>query len=65
MRLPARLAPAVLAFAVQDLLDEVQPAYLEDAWAIARYARDLPPTRIEDYVSSLVGGGPLIPVEGS
>jgi hypothetical protein len=64
MRLPARLAPAILAFAVQDLIDEVQPAYLEDAATIARYAREIPKTRLEDYVSSLVGGGPLVPLEG-
>ena len=62
MKLPARLAPAILGLAVQDLMDEAEPAYLDDALAIARYARGLKRTRTEDYVAALVGRGPLLPV---
>ena len=62
MKLPARLAPAVLSLAVQDLMDEGEPAYLDDRLAIARYARSLNRTRMEDYVAALVGRGPLSPV---
>lgn len=62
MRLPARLVPAVLSLALQDLMDEAEPAYLDDALAIARYARALTRTRMEDYVAALVGRGPLSPV---
>jgi hypothetical protein len=62
MKLPARLAPAILSLAVQDLMDEARPAYLDDAMAISRYARTLTRTRMEDYVSALVGRGPLAPV---
>ena len=62
MKLPARLAPAILGLAVQDLMDEAEPAYLDDALAIARYARGLKRTRTEDYVAALVGRGPLVPV---
>jgi len=62
MKLPARLAPAILTLALHDLIDEAKPAYLEDALAISRYARGLTRTRMEDYVSALVGGGPLAPV---
>ena len=62
MNLPARLAPAILSLALQDLMDEAEPAYLDDALAIARYARGLTRTRMEDYVAALVGRGPLAPV---
>ena len=62
MQLPARLAPAILSLALQDLIDEAAPAYLEDALSIARYARGLDRTRVEDYVAALVGRGPLSPV---
>jgi len=63
MRLPARLAPAVLALAAQDLVDGAQPAFLEDSLAVARYARALTSRRVEDYVAALVGRGPLVPAE--
>jgi hypothetical protein len=62
MRLPARLAPAILSLALQDLMDEAEPAYLDDTLAITRYARALTRTRMEDYVAALVGRGPLVPV---
>src|SRR5207245_1179933 len=58
--LPARLAPAVLTLAAQDEVDGVAPAYLEDRVAVARYARAPTRTRVEDYVSALVGHGPLV-----
>jgi hypothetical protein len=61
MNLPARLLPALLSLAVQDLMDEAEPAYLDDALAIARYARGLTRARMEDYVAALVGRGPLVP----
>jgi len=57
-----RLAPAILGLAVQDLMDEAEPAYVDDALAVARYARGLTRTRMEDYVAALVGRGPLLPV---
>jgi hypothetical protein len=62
MNLPARLAPAILSLALQDLMDEARPAYVDDALALSRYARSLTRTRMEDYVSALVGRGPLAPV---
>jgi hypothetical protein len=62
MQLPPRLFPAILSLALQDLMDEAEPAYLDDALAVARYARGLTRTRMEDYVAALVGRGPLSPV---
>src|SRR5262249_4539941 len=63
LRVPARLAPAVLTLAVQDELDEASPAYLEDRLAVSRQASALTRTRVEDYVAALAGRGPLVPAE--
>src|SRR5262249_37737578 len=58
LRVPARLAPAVLTLAVQDELDEASPAYLEDRLAVSRQASALTRTRVEDYVAALAAAGP-------
>lgn len=62
LRLPATLAKAVLAYAVQDMIDSLRPAHLEDWSAVTAYARGLSRERIEDYVAALVDG-PLTPIE--
>jgi hypothetical protein len=59
--LPAELAPAVLAAAVQSLVDEVQPAYMDDWQALVTYVRNLPAARFDDYISLLTADGPLVP----
>jgi hypothetical protein len=64
-RLPAALLPGVLAFAVQDVLDDAQPAYFDDWPAFSRAARALPDHRIDDYIAALAAGGPLQPASGT
>jgi hypothetical protein len=59
--LPASLAPAALAGAVQSLIDEAQPAYMDDWQSLIAYVRNLPPARFDDYLSLLTAGGPLVP----
>jgi len=59
--LPARLMPAVLAFATQDVLDSSRPAYLDDWAALAAAVRSLPESRIADHAAALTAGGALIP----
>ncbi len=60
--LPAPLAPGILSAATLDFVDEVQPSYHDDWWALTRHAQALSRQRIEDYVASLVAGGPLLSV---
>ncbi len=60
-RLPASLAPAILSLAVQDLMDQARPAFLDDMLGISRFARALDGRRMDDYVAALVGRGPLRP----
>jgi hypothetical protein len=63
--LPARLAPAVLAYAVQGLLDDAQPAGGADGYSVARHARDLPGERIDAFIGALAEEGVLRPAADS
>ena len=60
-KLPATLAPGILAYAMQDVLDQAQPAFFDDWPTFERAARSLPRERLIDYVSALSAGGALIP----
>ena len=57
--LPAALLPGMLAPATQDLLDDAQALHSSDQQTIWRFVRELPESRIDDYVSALVGGALL------
>jgi hypothetical protein len=62
MRLPAPLARYVLAGAVQDYIDEVQPTDANDWMTLVRSAQTVNRERIEDYVAAAAAvDGPLIP----
>ncbi len=64
LRLPAALASHVLAFAVQDFIDEVAPTDPNDWLALTRSAQRLSRIKIEDYVAAAAAvGGPLVPVD--
>jgi hypothetical protein len=60
-RLPAALMPAILAFAMQDVLDDARPAYLDDWMAFSRTVRAIGDARIDDYIAALAADGPLVP----
>ena len=60
-RLPASLGPGVLSLFVQDLAQEAAPISRDDGLGLARFARDWPAERFDDYVSALSGDGPLVP----
>jgi hypothetical protein len=63
-RLPAALAPAVLAAATWDLCADIQLASTDDWPALVAKARAIPPARFDDYVATLTGDGPLAPAPG-
>lgn len=62
--LPAGLAPALLARLVRDFADEASPLDYDDRVALARYPRDLPDDRADDFIASLSDDGPLQPAAG-
>jgi len=63
MQLPAAVAKAVLAAAVQDFIDEVRPTDFNDWLTLVRAAQGVPLERIEDYAAVATSDGPLIQQE--
>jgi hypothetical protein len=61
MKLPAQLVPGLLMYAAQDYWHDVDSRFPDDWPAMARQALALSPSRVEDYVAALAGGGPLRP----
>ena len=63
-QLPASLARSLASAALQDFIDEVEPAYPDDWLTYVGQARSLSAERVDDYVSALaVPGGPLVPAD--
>jgi len=61
LQLPAALAPAILSFAAQDVLDRAQPAYADDWSEFGQAARTLSRDHLTDYIAALTANGPLVP----
>ncbi len=59
LKLPAQLVPGLLMYAAQDYWHDVDSRFPDDWPALTRQALALSPTRVEDYVAALAGGGPL------
>ena len=61
-KLPASLAPGIVALAMQDVLDAARPAYFDDWSSFTRAASSLPAAKLDDYIAAATAAGPLIPV---
>jgi hypothetical protein len=61
LKLPAAIERHVLAAAMQDFIDEVQPTDSDDWLTLVRAAQSVTRERIEDYVAAVAAAGPLIP----
>jgi hypothetical protein len=61
LKLPAQLVPSLLMYAAQDYWHDVDSRFPDDWPAMVRQALALSPSRVEDYVAALAGGGPLRP----
>jgi hypothetical protein len=61
-RLPAALAPGIVALAMLDALDTARPAYFDDWSGFTTAVATLPTTKMDDYVAALTASGPLIPL---
>ena len=65
LKLPGSLAPPIVAYAMQDVMDLAQPAFLDDWPAFERTARDLPRDRLIDYIAAVAADGTFVPVTTS
>ena len=61
--LPVALAPGVLAAMLQDVLDDARLAYFDDWLSLSREIQSLGDDQINDYISALTAGGPLVPAQ--
>ncbi|HEX2443630.1 MAG TPA: hypothetical protein VHJ77_06760 [Vicinamibacterales bacterium] len=61
LRLPAALAPDMLAFVTQFVIDEALTVNSDDRDAIAKAARAVTAEHIVDIVAALTAEGPLVP----
>jgi hypothetical protein len=61
LKLPARLIPSVMAYALRDYIDAVRPLHPADVEAFSSQARRLVRTVVEDYVGAIAAVGPLRP----
>lgn len=61
LELPATLTRDVLSAATLEFVDRVEPAHEDDWRTLVITARRLTRERVEDYMSALAAGGPLIP----
>lgn len=59
LKMPASLTTPVLAYALRDFLDHVQPQHVADFDAFARQARALERQTVEDILGALAAVGPL------
>jgi hypothetical protein len=64
LKLPAGLVRPILTVAMQDFIDDAEPATSTDWWSLSRVAQSLKRQRVEDYVSVAAAvDGPLVPEE--
>ncbi len=63
LKLPARLAPALAGFVVQDVIDHAELGYPDDWEAFSRAVLAIPAQRISDYVAALTVSGPLVEIK--
>ena len=63
--LPAQIAPGVIAYAMQEVMDQARPAYFDDWSGFSRAASALSRDNLIDYIAAQTAGGPLLPATRS
>jgi hypothetical protein len=65
LELPAELAPGVVAFAMQEVIDRAQPAHFDDWPEFSRAVSAVTRDQLVDYIAALTSGGPLMSIARS
>ena len=63
LKMPAELAPGVIAFAMQEVMDQARPAHFDDWLEFSRAAIAVPRNLLVDYIAAQTAGGALMPAE--
>ncbi|HEY7499825.1 MAG TPA: hypothetical protein VH740_15000 [Vicinamibacterales bacterium] len=61
LKMPAEIAPGVIAFAMQEVMDQARPSHFDDWSEFTRAARAVPRGMLVDYIAAQAAGGPLLP----
>jgi hypothetical protein len=61
LKMPAEIAPGVIAFAMQEVMDQARPAHFDDWSEFSRAARVMPRHTLVDFIAAQTAGGPLLP----
>jgi hypothetical protein len=61
LKLPSQLAPGVIAYAMQEVLDQARPAFFDDWPEFSRAAVALKRDMVVDYIAAQTAGGALLP----
>jgi hypothetical protein len=60
LKMPAELAPGVIAFAMQEVIDQARPAHFDDWLQFSRATIAVPRDRLVDYIAAQTAGGALM-----
>jgi hypothetical protein len=61
LELPAQIAPGVIAYAMQEVLDHAWPAHTDDWSGFSRAAASISRDTLVDYIAAQTAGGSLLP----
>jgi hypothetical protein len=60
LKMPAEIAPGVIAYVMQEVVDEARPAYFDDWTGFIRATRAVTKDRLADYIAAQAAGGALM-----
>jgi hypothetical protein len=60
-KLPAELAPGVIAYAMQEVVDQARPSYMDDWTEFTRAVVAISREMLADFISAQAAGGGLLP----
>ena len=64
-KMPAEIAPGVIAYAMQEVMDQAQPAFFDDWSEFSRAAMAISRDTLADYIASQAAVGALLPARSS
>jgi hypothetical protein len=65
LNMPSELAPGVIAYAMQEVMDQARPAYFDDWAEFSRAAAAISRDVLTDYIAAQAAGGALLPARSS
>jgi hypothetical protein len=60
LKMPSEIAPGVIAFAMQEVMDQARPSHFDDWSEFSRAARTMPRDMLVDFIAAQAAGGPLL-----